>query len=166
MAKDLNYVVIIGRLVRDPETKYTASGTAITKFSIANNDTYMQNNERKEHTNFFDINVWGNQAINCEKYLKKGNQVAVSGYLRQNRWQDQNGQARSKIEITANSVQFLTPAGGGYQAEKVTPPQFQQQQQPLSGESGFIEDPWGDNNKVESPTPNLQQNVSDDDIPF
>lgn len=108
MAKDLNHVVLIGRLVKPPEIKYTASGQAIAKFSIACNDSYKQGDERKEYANFFDINVWGNQAVNCEKYLKKGSQVAINGTLRQNRWQDkQSGQTRSKIEITANSVQFL-----------------------------------------------------------
>lgn len=108
MAKDLNYVVLIGRLVKSPELKYTSSGMAVAKFSIACNDSYKQGEERKEYANYFDITVWNNQAINCEKYLKKGSQVAVNGVLRQNRWQDkQSGQTRSKIEITANSVQFL-----------------------------------------------------------
>ena len=111
MAKDLNHVVLIGRLVKLPEIKYTSSGKAVAKFSIANNDSYTQGDERKEYANFFDITVWGNQAINCEKYLKKGSQVAINGVLRQNRWQDKtSGQTRSKIEITANSVQFLSSA--------------------------------------------------------
>lgn len=109
MSNDLNQISIIGRLVREPEIRYIANGTPITKFSIANNTVFMQNNEKKEMVNYFDIIVWGNQAINCEKYLKKGSQVAIVGSLRQNRWTDKtSGQNRSKVEITANVVQFLT----------------------------------------------------------
>ncbi|HNZ25897.1 MAG TPA: single-stranded DNA-binding protein [Spirochaetota bacterium] len=112
--RDLNVLIIIGRLVKDPEIKYTASGTPIAKFAIANNASYIQNGEKKELTNFFDVNVWGNQAVNCEKYLKKGSQVAIEGYIRQNRWTDNaTGKTASKVEITANSVQFI----GGFQSQ-------------------------------------------------
>lgn len=181
MAKDLNHVVMIGRLVRDPETKYTPSGVAVTKFSIANNDMFTRNNERVEHVNFFDVNVWGAHAVNCEKYLKKGSQVAIDGYLRQNRWEDQNGQTRSKVEITANNVQFLTPAGQGggnampmqnmqqQQPPVQQQPVYQQQQQPQQQQqqnSGFIEDPWGDSSNKKNVDPYMQQVDSDDDIPF
>lgn len=109
--RDLNVLIIIGRLVKDPEIKYTASGAPIAKFTIANNASYTQNGEKKELTNFFDVNVWGNQAVNCEKYLKKGSQVAIEGHIRQNRWTDNaTGKTVSKVEITANSVQFIGPA--------------------------------------------------------
>lgn len=108
MARDINSVILIGRLCSAPQIKYTTSGQAVAKFSIACNDSYKQGEERKEYVSYLDINVWGNQAVNCEKYLQKGSQVAINGTLRQNRWQDkQSGQTRSKIEITANSVQFL-----------------------------------------------------------
>ena len=180
MARDLNTVVIIGRLVRDPEIKYTTSGQPITKFSIANNTSYMQNNERKDYVNYFDINVWGNQAVNCQKFLKKGSQIVVEGHLRQNRWQDQaTGKSSSKIEITANSVQFLTPisgqqSGGGQQQYNDFKPQtnnynsnFQQNQnksvnlnpwndEDAQGGGEFYDDSFVDNGF----------NGSDDDIPF
>lgn len=110
MSRDLNMVVIIGRLTQNPELKYTTGGIPVAKFSIANNTSYMQNNERKNYANFFDVTVWGNQAVNCEKYLKKGSQIAIEGHLRQNRWTDPTtNKTLSKIEIVANSIQFLTP---------------------------------------------------------
>lgn len=177
MGKDLNSVNLIGRLVRDPEIRYTASGTAVAKISIANNYSYMQNNDRKDEVNYFDINVWGNSALNCEKYLKKGNQVAITGELRQNRWTDQaSGQTRSKIEITAINVQFIGPAnqnnnqnsgqGNNYNNQNNYRQQPQQnnynngvnknnQQQ----QGGYIQDPWANQN-------NNQNGDNDDDIPF
>ena len=140
MSKDLNHVVLVGRLVRDPETKYTQSGVAITKLSIANNDSYMQNNEKKEVVSYFEVNVYGNHAVNCEKYLKKGSQVAIDGTLRQNRWTDQSGQNRTKVDINAMSVQFLNTSSNNYNNTQ------------NNSNSGFVDDPWEPNN--------------DEDIPF
>jgi single-strand DNA-binding protein len=151
MSRDLNLVSLLGRLTRDPEIKYTASGTAVAKFSIANNYSYMQNNELKEEVNYFDVNVWGNQAISCEKYLKKGSQVAVAGSLKQNRWNDQtSGQARSKVEITANSVQFLSMSNDMSQKQDNQAPVFNE--------------PVKYDNNPEQPV-NISSD-SDDDIPF
>lgn len=153
--KDLNDVNIIGRLVRDPEIKYTQSGTAVTKFSIANNDSYTKNNQTQEHVNFFNVVVWGNAAVNCDKYLFKGSQVAISGSLKQNRWINQNGESRSNIEITATKVQFLSKSQNNTN-QTVSHANNNQ------NNNGFIADPWddqGDNYK----DPYAQNN---DDIPF
>lgn len=118
MGRDLNQVSLIGRLVRDPEIKYTANGNPIAKFSIANNYSYIQNNELVEDVNYFDIKVWGNQAVNCEKYLSKGKQIAILGFLKQNKWVDKtSGQNKSKIEITASSIQFLSGIDNDMQKE-------------------------------------------------
>ena len=166
MARDLNHVTLIGRLVKDPEIKYTASGVPVTKFSIANNSSYMQNNELVEYVSYFDINVWGNQAVNCEKYLKKGSQVAVNGVLRQNRWNDKtSGQTRSKIEVTANSVQFLTPASGSQNINN-SPKDFQEPDVTVNHE--MIEDPWNnDSNNNKNIDNSFNESIdSDDDIPF
>ncbi len=174
MARDINHVFLIGRLVKDPEIKYTASGMPVTKFTIANNVSYVQNNEKKEYVNFFDINIWGNQAVNCEKYLKKGSQVAIEGSLRQNKWTDAaTGQNRSKIEVTANTVQFLSPAGGQGQQQMQnagSSGQFQQNKPSVNNgnNSGFIEDPWNDkNNDVFIDNDPFSDSVDNkDDIPF
>lgn len=166
MARDLNQVTIIGRLVKDPEIKYTASGVPVTKFSIANNSSYMQNNELVEYVSYFDINVWGNQAVNCEKYLKKGSQVAVNGVLRQNRWSDKTtGQTRSKVEITANSVQFLTPLSG---SQNLSNTSKETKDSDIGENNEIIEDPWNnssDNNENADNSFNESMD-NDDDIPF
>jgi single-strand DNA-binding protein len=108
MARDLNNVSLIGNLVRDPEMKYTQSGMAVCKISIANNFQQKKNNEYVDDVNYFDISVFGSVAENCGKYLKKGSKIGVSGELRQNRWTDnQSGQNRSKVEIISNQIQFL-----------------------------------------------------------
>jgi len=180
MSRDLNLVIVIGRLVRDPEIKYTTSGVPVAKFSIANNTSFTQNNERKEYVNYFDVNVWGNQAINCEKYLKKGSQIAIEGHLRQNRWTDQTtGKTQSKIEITANSVQFLTPASSGVtnsgnnsQFQNIASSKQQQQQQQQN--NNIIPDPWNDTNNNNNSPDFYDSGYSDsnfgsggdDDIPF
>jgi len=107
MSKDLNSVVLIGRLTKDVETK-NVNGTTWGIFSIANNDSYVtKTGEKKENASFFDVIVWGKQAENCAKYIQKGAMVAIEGRLNQNRWTDNNNQSRSKVEIIANSIQFL-----------------------------------------------------------
>ena len=65
MAQDLNSVIIVGRLTREPEIKYTPSGTALAHISVANGERTKQNNEWKDYTNYFDVTVWGNSAVNC-----------------------------------------------------------------------------------------------------
>ena len=106
---DLNHVVLIGRLTREAEIKYTASGQAVCKFSIAVNRRKKSGDQWEDEANFFDIVVWGRQGESLHPYLVKGKMVAVDGELRQDRWQ-QDGQNRSKVEIIANYVQLL---GGG-----------------------------------------------------
>ena len=106
MGRDLNDVTLIGRLVREVEVKYTNSGTAIANISIANNDTVKKDNQWIDDVSFFDIVVFGSQAENCGKYLKKGSKIAVNGRLKQNRW-EKEGKTMSKIEIIASSIQFL-----------------------------------------------------------
>jgi len=106
--RDINQITIIGRLTKDPEIKYTPSGNPVTNFSIANNNSFMQGDQKVDTVDYFDIEVWGNQAVSCEKYLKKGSQVCVVGRNKQQRWTDKtSGQTRSKVIINANQVQFL-----------------------------------------------------------
>ena len=109
---DLNHVVLIGRLTRDSELKYTSSGQAVSKFSIAVNRRKKSGDQWEDEANFFFIVLWGKQGESLNQYLVKGKMVAVDGELRQDRWQ-QDGQNRSKVEIVANSLQLL--GGGGFQ---------------------------------------------------
>jgi single-strand DNA-binding protein len=106
---DLNHVVLIGRLTRDAELKYTANGQAVCKFSIAVNRSRKNGDQWEDEANFFDIVVWGKQGEAINQYLVKGKMVGVDGALRQDRWQ-QDGQNRSNVEIVANYLQLL---GGG-----------------------------------------------------
>ncbi len=108
--QDLNHVMLIGRLTRDAELKYTNGGMPITKLGLAVNRRKKSGDNWTEEANFFDIVVFGRMGEALNPYLVKGKQIAVDGELRQNRW-EQNGQKRSKVEITANNLQLL--GGGG-----------------------------------------------------
>ncbi len=100
MAYDINNVFIIGRLTKDPETRFS-SNTAISKFSIANNP-----GKEEKDVCYFDVVVFGKTAEFCQQYLKKGKQIAIMGRLSQNRW-EKDGQKFSKVEIIAQNIQFL-----------------------------------------------------------
>lgn len=103
---DVNHVILIGRLTRDAELKYTSGGMAVCKFALAVNKRRKQGEQWIEECNFFDIVAWGKSGESLNQYLVKGKQVAVEGELHQNRW-EQDGQARSKIDINANNIQLL-----------------------------------------------------------
>lgn len=111
MANDINLVTLVGRLTRDSELKYTNSGLAICKFSLAVNRRKRSGEEWTEEVSYFDVVLWGKQGEAIQQYLGKGKQIAVSGELRQNRW-EQDGQNRSKVEIVASNVQLLGGSGG------------------------------------------------------
>jgi single-strand DNA-binding protein len=112
---DLNHVVLIGRLTRDAELKYTSGGQAVCKFSVAVNRRKKVGDQWEDEANFFDIVLWGKQGESLQSYLVKGKMVGVDGELRQDRWQ-QDGQNRSKVEIIANYIQLL--GGGGQSGER------------------------------------------------
>jgi len=109
---DLNHVVLIGRLTRDAELKYTAAGQAVCKFSIAVNRRKKSGEQWVDEPNFFDIVLWGRQGESLNQYLVKGKMVGVDGELRQDRW-EQDGQNRSKVEIVAANLQLLGGNSGG-----------------------------------------------------
>jgi single-strand DNA-binding protein len=119
MAGSLNRVMLIGRLTRDPELRYTNGGTAVCNLAIATN-RYGQdpNGERREFTDYHDIVVWnqGNRKLAelCSQYLQKGRLVYVEGRLQTRSWDDANtGQKRYKTEVNANDVQFLDSRSDG-----------------------------------------------------
>ncbi len=102
-----NKVILIGNLTKDPELRYTPQGTAVTSFRIAVNSRYKQSDELKSETLFIDIVVFGKQAESCSQYLSKGRPVLVEGRLQERRWES-DGQQKSKMEIVASSVRFLS----------------------------------------------------------
>jgi len=108
MSAGLNKVILIGNLTRDPDLKYTPSGTARTRFAVAINRQYKDSaGQMQEEVTFVPIVVWGAQAENCANYLTKGRSVAVEGRLRIDSFENQEGEKKQVVEVVAQSVQFL-----------------------------------------------------------
>ncbi|MBU43460.1 MAG: single-stranded DNA-binding protein [Spirochaetaceae bacterium] len=112
MASDLNRVVLIGRLVRDPEIKQTQNGKSFCKFSIANNRTYVVDGNKREETSFINCVAFGRLSEIIQQYCQKGKQIAVEGRLTQRSWDSPEGK-RSIVEVTVENMQLLGSAQGG-----------------------------------------------------
>lgn len=109
---NLNKVLIMGNLTRDPELRYLPKGTAVAELGIAVNRRVKINDEWTDETTFIDCTAWGNTAENAAKYLTKGRGVLIEGRLQLDTWEDkQSGQKRSKLKIIAENVQFLPGKG-------------------------------------------------------
>lgn len=104
---NLNRVYLLGNLTRDPELRYTPSGTAVASFGLAVNRRYRQGEEWKEETCFVDVVVFGRQAETVNEYLSKGRQALVEGRLTWRSWETDEGTRRSKHEVVAQNVQFI-----------------------------------------------------------
>lgn len=148
----LNKAMIIGRLGNDPEVRYAQSGTAMGNFNLATNESWMdKSGQRQEKTEWHRIVVFGKQAENCAKYLKKGRQAYVEGRIQTREWEDRDGNKRTTTEIVAQTVQFLDGASGG--ADRSSDG---------GGERSY--------NQRDSGPPqqesNFDQSFNDDDIPF
>lgn len=106
---DFNLVVVMGRLTRDIELRYTPKGVAIANMSVAVNRRWTSEaGEKKEEVTFVECTLFGRTAENCAQYLKKGSSAHVSGRLKGESWDDkQTGQKRSKMVVVAESVQFI-----------------------------------------------------------
>ncbi|PKL40798.1 MAG: single-stranded DNA-binding protein [Spirochaetae bacterium HGW-Spirochaetae-1] len=109
MARDLNRTILIGNLVKDPEAGFTPNGSPLTNFTIASNDEWGTGDQKQEHVSYFDIVAWGKVGEVVAKYCKKGSKVSIEAKLKQERWQNSDGKTWSRIVITAETVQFLTP---------------------------------------------------------
>ena len=110
----INRVVLVGNLTRDPELRQTPNGKSVCTLGLAVNERYKnETGEWVEKPNYFDVVVWGAQGESCERYLSKGRQVAIDGRLSYRSWEAQDGGKRSKVEVVANTVQFLGPREGG-----------------------------------------------------
>ena len=109
----VNRVILVGNLGKDPEVRYTTGGQAVATLRIATSRSWTdkQTSQRKEETEWHDVEVWGKQAEQCGEYLSKGRQVYVEGRLKTDKWQDkQSGQDRYRVKVVAETVRFL---GGG-----------------------------------------------------
>ena len=121
---NVNKVILIGNLTRDPEVRHTPKGTAVTDIGLAVNRQYASDQgDKREETTFVDITLWGRQAELAGEYLSKGRQVYIEGRLQMDSWEDKNsGQKRSKLKVVGETMQFIggrndggggAPSGGG-----------------------------------------------------
>jgi single-strand DNA-binding protein len=115
VASNINRVVLVGNLTRDPELRHTPSGTAVCKLRIAVNTRQKDatSGEWGDKPNYFDVTVWGNQGENCAQFLSKGRPVGIDGRLDWREWDAQDGTKRQAVEIIADNVQFLGSRDGG-----------------------------------------------------
>jgi single-strand DNA-binding protein len=127
-----NRIILIGNLTKDPELRYTPQGTPVTTFRLAVTSRYRQSDELKEETLFIDTVVFGKQAETCSQYLSKGRPVLVEGRLQERRWESE-GQQRSKCEVVAQTVRFLSRKGegGGRQGPGSGPPEESTELEPF-----------------------------------
>ena len=115
MARGINKVILIGNLGRDPETRYTQSGSAITNVALATSESWKdrQTGEQQERTEWHRVVFFNRLAEIAGEYLKKGSKGYIEGSLRTRKWQDQSGQDRYSTEIVAGEMQMLDSRGGG-----------------------------------------------------
>lgn len=160
----INRVVLVGRLTKDPDLRYTPNGVAVANFTLAVNRTFTNQNGERE-ADFINIVVWRRQAENAANYLKKGSLAGVDGRLQSRSFENNQGQRVFVTEVVADSVQFLEPknAQGGMR-EANNGPQRQNQNAPMPNDrkdqdfTTFDDDPFASDGKP--------IDISDDDLPF
>jgi single-strand DNA-binding protein len=127
MARDLNKVMVIGRLGRDPEMRYTPGGSPVTTFSVAASRQWKDSSgENREETEWFNIVVWNKLAEICKEYLHKASRVYVEGRLQTRQWQDQDGQARYRTEVIATDMIILDGRNEGRTYRDMVPDELEQ----------------------------------------
>ncbi len=128
----VNKAILIGRLGRDPETRYTGGGTPVCNFSLATDESYTdKSGERQKKTEWHNIVAWGKLAENCSKLLSKGKLAYVEGRLQTREWDDRDGNKRRTTEIVIHRMRVLTPrngaapdVGGGTEPPEDTAPEI------------------------------------------
>lgn len=157
---NLNKVLLMGNLTRDPEVRYTPKGTAVGDLAIAINDSYKaQDGTIKEVVTYVDIEVWGRQAETCKQYLTKGRPVFVEGQLKLDQW-EQDGQKKSRLRVRADRVQFLGGGGSGGGGRSGGNYSSGGEQRSSSSE------PARSSSRPSSVSEDVPPMPSDDDIPF
>ena len=110
----VNKVILVGRLGRDPETRYTSGGQAVANFTMATDESFKdRNGEKQKRTEWHKIVVWGKLAEIAQQYLKKGSLLFVEGRIQSREWQDKEGQKRTSFEIVASNFRMLGGRGDG-----------------------------------------------------
>jgi len=155
---NLNKVMLIGNLTRDPELKYTPGNQAVCEVGLAVNRKYRtKDGEDREETTFVDCEAWGKQAEVIKQYMTKGKPLFIEGRLKLDTWEDKDGGKRSKMRVVIENFQFLGSAGGGG-GERV-----------VSDEGGYAP-PRGGRGNAKASTGGRggagHAEVADEDIPF
>jgi single-strand DNA-binding protein len=163
----VNKVILVGRLGRDPETRYTGGGQAVANFSIATDESYKdRNGERQKRTEWHKIVVWGKQAEIAQQYLKKGSLLFLEGRIQSREWQDKEGQKRTSFEIVATNFRMLggrsdgAAAGAGAGAGAVAGGGARHSDD-FEGHAVPADDPFGGGSSAPA-----GPDISDEDIPF
>jgi single-strand DNA-binding protein len=161
----VNKVILVGRLGRDPETRYTGGGQAVANFSVATDETFKdRNGERQKRTEWHKIVVWGKQAEIAQQYLKKGSLIFIEGRIQSREWQDKEGQKRTSFEIVASNFRMLggradgAAAGAGGGASRGGGDDFE-------GSAAPADDSFGGSHSG-SAGASAGPEISDEDIPF
>jgi len=154
----VNRVILVGRLGRDPETRFTSGGQAVANFSVATDESYKdRNGERQKRTEWHKIVVWGKQAEIAQQYLKKGSLVFIEGRIQSREWQDKEGQKRTSFEIVANNFRMLGGRSEGMAAGAGAG---------AGGGAGRSEEDQPGGHADDSFGPSSGPDISDEDIPF
>lgn len=169
MMSSFNKVILLGNLTRNPELKYTTSGSAVCEFGIATNRKYNQNNEQKEEVCFIGIVVFGKSGEACNSYLQKGSQAMIEGRLKYEQWEDRDtGKKRSTVRVIADNVQFITTTENNQQRSQYGQHPNTQYQAPQQSNQSTGYASQGINNSYHPAQQNNYQtnNEQQDDIPF
>lgn len=162
----LNRVVLVGRLTRDPELRYTPNGVAVANFTLAVNRPFT-NQQGERDADFINIVVWRRQAENTANYLKKGSLAGVDGRVQTRSYENNQGQRVYVTEVVAESVQFLEPRSATQTQGGVADSSFGQPPQQSPGQSGQWDSGQKDSGSKD-PFSNDGEtiDISDDDLPF
>ena len=153
MAGSVNKVILIGRVGRDPEVRYTSSGSPVATFSVATDESFKsRNGEQQQHTEWHKVVAWSKLAEICGEYLTKGKLVYIEGSIRSRQWEDQSGNKRTAYEIIARNMQML---GSRSDAERQA-----------SGGSRVAGSPAQAPEERFDSGPAPEGEITDDDIPF
>ena len=160
----MNKVVLIGRLTRDPELRYTGSNTPVATFSLAVNRNFANQNGERE-ADFINIVVWRKQAENVKNFLTQGSQVAVEGRIQTRSYDDQNGQKRYVTEVVADNVEFLGSKASSNNSNNTSG--SSKNAEPTPYDFGDMPEPKGtdvDSNPFADFGASIE--ISDDELPF
>jgi single-strand DNA-binding protein len=164
---NLNKVMLIGRLTRDPETRHTQGGSSVTNFGLAVNRSYRRkdSDETVEETTFVDVEAWGKTGETFARYMKKGRQAYVEGRLKLDTW-EKEGQKHSKIRVVMEEFQFLDGGNGGGGGSAEGAPRARRPMPARAGAPGAPGAAAEGGGAPSGETPQDDYAPFDDDIPF